>query len=173
MKNLLLLCLLACLTAACQERIRYTRVAKPATVARQQLPSAKVYYSVKKFVDGDTFWIDDGSATGIKIRLIGMDTPEPRNTKKKKKHPMGKLVSDYVKTYLSGKKLRFELDIKERDPYGRVLAYVFLEDGSFLNKQLLKMGYANLMTVPPNIKYVDDFVKAQTEARSNHRGLWR
>jgi len=53
------------------------------------------------------------------------------------------------------------------------LAYVYLEDGTFLNAHLVKNGYASVMTIPPNVKYADYFVKLQREARLNKRGLWR
>ena len=57
--------------------------------------------------------------------------------------------------------------------YGRTLAYVYLEDGTFLNAELVKQGYAMVMTVPPNVKYAHLFVKLQQEARENNRGLWK
>jgi endonuclease YncB( thermonuclease family) len=58
----------------------------------------------------------------------------------------------------------------ERDRYGRLLAYVYLKDGTFVNAWLVEQGYAQVMTVPPNVKYQDLFLKLQREAR---RELWR
>lgn len=139
----------------------------------QPLPVTGAWYRVKKFVDGDTFWIDDSTAAGVKIRLIGIDTPESRNAGKKKKHPMGKEVARYVETLLTGTRLRLELDVQPYDQYGRVLAYVFLEDGTHLNAHLLQKGYAMLYTVPPNVKYADEFYKLHVHAREYGLGIWK
>lgn len=68
--------------------------------------------------------------------------------------------------------MRLELDVDQMDRYGRTLAYVYLEDGTFLNAKLVEEGYAVIMTVPPNVKYVDLFIKLQKEARENRKGLW-
>ena len=74
---------------------------------------------------------------------------------------------------LEGKEVRLEMDVQERDKYGRLLAYVYLEDSTFVNAELLKQGYAQVATYPPNVKYVELFVKLQKEARENKRGLWK
>jgi micrococcal nuclease len=73
---------------------------------------------------------------------------------------------------LDGKLVRLEYDIDRFDQYKRTLAYVYLEDGTFVNADLVKNGYAMVMTVPPNVKYADEFVKLQREAREKGRGLW-
>jgi len=100
---------------------------------------------VQRAVDGDTVVL----AGGERVRYIGMDR---------------KLVE--------GRKVRLEFDVERRDRYGRLLAYVFLEDGRFVNAELLKEGYAQLLTIPPNVKYVDLFVGLQRQAREAKRGLW-
>lgn len=58
------------------------------------------------------------------------------------------------------------------DPYGRLLAYVWLSDGSIFNETLVREGYAQVATFPPNVKYTDRFLEAQREARAANRGLW-
>jgi micrococcal nuclease len=58
------------------------------------------------------------------------------------------------------------------DQYGRTLSYVYLEDGIFVNAELIKNGYAVLMTVPPNVAFADEFATLQWEARKNKAGLW-
>jgi micrococcal nuclease len=131
------------------------------------------YVSVTKIVDGDTFWINDGSKKGIKIRLIGVDTPETRRTGRKEIGYFGKEAKNYVTKLLTGKKIRLEYDVGKYDRYKRTLAYVYLEDGTFLNAELVKQGYAMVMTVPPNVKYAEMFLFLQQEARENDRGLWR
>ncbi len=130
------------------------------------------FYPIKKFVDGDTFWIDNGTEKGEKIRFIGVDTPESRKTFNKEVGYYGKEAKNYVENLLRGKKVRLEYDVDSYDRYGRTLAYIYLEDGTFLNAKLIKEGYAVVMTVPPNVKYVDLFVKLQKEARENKKGLW-
>ncbi len=61
---------------------------------------------------------------------------------------------------------------QERDRYGRLLGYVYLSNGKMLNEEIVKAGYANVMTIPPNVKYQDRFLKACQEAREKKRGLW-
>ncbi len=73
---------------------------------------------------------------------------------------------------LTGKKVRLVSDVDSLDRYGRTLSYVYLENGIFVNAELLKNGYAVLMTVPPNVAFADHFAKLQREARAHKRGLW-
>ena len=129
-------------------------------------------YSVSKLVDGDTFWVDNDTEEGMKIRLIGMNTPEHQNRWKKKEEPFGKEAKHYVDSLIWGTSVRLEFDVDSLDRYGRTLAYVYLEDGTFLNAHLIEVGMAMVMTVPPNVKYVDLFVEKQKTARRDKRGLW-
>ena len=62
--------------------------------------------------------------------------------------------------------------MRTRDRYGRLLAYVWLGD-TMVNAELVRRGYAQVMTVPPNVRYQDLFLKLQREARDAGRGLWR
>ena len=129
-------------------------------------------FAVKKISDGDTFWSYNGTDEGEKIRLIGVDAPESRNVFKKKQGYFGIEAKEYLTNLLKGKRVRLEYDVDHTDQYGRTLAYVYLQDGIFLNADLVKSGYAMVMTVPPNVKYADEFVKLQQDARENNRGLW-
>jgi len=130
------------------------------------------FLSVTKVVDGDTFWVDDGSEKGLKIRLIGVNTPETVHPRKPVEF-YGKEASNYVKSILTGKKVRLEFDVDRVDRYGRTLAYVFLKDGTFLNADLIKNGYGQVMTVPPNVKYSEKFLELESKARENNIGLWK
>lgn len=134
--------------------------------------SSHIFYSIKKFVDGDTFWVNDGSKKGLKVRLIGVDTPETVHPRKPVEY-YGREASNYVKKVLRNQRVRFEFDVTKTDRYGRVLAYVFLEDGTFLNEELVKNGYAQVMTVPPNVKYSEHFLELERKARRNDLGLWK
>jgi len=68
--------------------------------------------------------------------------------------------------------VELEYDVTATDKYGRTLAYVYLPGGLMVNEQILRAGYAQLLTIPPNVKYVDRFTAAQKEAVAASRGLW-
>ncbi|MCH6232872.1 thermonuclease family protein [Cognataquiflexum rubidum] len=131
------------------------------------------WYPVSKIVDGDTFWIINGKNENEKIRLIGVDAPESRKSGKKEIGYYGKESKIYLEQLLTGKKVRLEYDVGKYDRYKRTLAYVYLENGIFLNAHLIKNGYASVMTVPPNVRHADQFVQLQKEAREKKRGLWK
>lgn len=132
-----------------------------------------VFYPVSRIVDGDTFWIDDGSEKGIKIRLTGVDAPETRNSRNKVKAAFGEESTRYLTDLIAGKMVRLEYDIDTLDQYGRILAYVYLGDGTFVNASLVRNGYATVMTTPPNVRYADTFVELAQKARKRNRGLWK
>lgn len=139
----------------------------------KQRTKSTEYLPVTKVVDGDTFWADNDTKDGLKVRLIGVDAPESKNVFKKKIGYYGKEAKTYLTKILSGKNVKLVCDVDSLDQYGRTLAYVYLEDGTFVNADLMKNGYAMVMTIPPNVKFADEFVKLQQEARENNRGLWK
>ena len=136
---------------------------------------------VVRAVDGDTLKLEDGQ----RLRLIGIDTPEMhesaklvRDAKRSQQdkaliQSMGRSSYEFTKKLVEGKRVRLEFDIEKHDRYGRLLAYVYLADGTFVNNEIVKQGYASIMTYPPNVKYVDLFQKLYKEARENNRGLWK
>jgi micrococcal nuclease len=130
------------------------------------------FYNIKKFVDGDTFWIDDGSKKGLKIRLIGINTPESRPRFDNPAEYYGKEAAVYVKKLIGNTKVHLVTDVGITDRYGRKLAYIYLEDGTFLNYHLVRNGYASVMTVPPNVRFVDTLVMAQKLAQRDKLGIW-
>ena len=129
--------------------------------------SAQELVKVDSVLDGDTFRLESGE----KVRLIGIDTPEIHHPRKPVEY-YGKEATEFARRMLEGKRVRLELDVQERDQYGRLLAYVFLEDSTFVNAELVKQGYAQVATYPPDVKYVTLFISLQKEARENKRGLW-
>lgn len=131
----------------------------------------KGYVYVTKVIDGDTFWVDDGIEE-IKVRFIGIDAPEIHNAGGKKKGYFGEEAKEYVTKLTEHKWVRLELDVREKDQYQRLLAYIYLEDGTFLNAHLVANGYAVVDTHPPNVKYADFFIKLQRDARDGKLGLW-
>ena len=73
------------------------------------------------------------------------------------------------------KEVRLEKDVSETDRYGRLLRYVYVSANGgaiFVNEEMVRNGYAQVMTIPPDIKYASLFVEAQREAREAKRGLW-
>ncbi len=125
------------------------------------------FQKVSRVVDGDTFVLENGE----RVRLIGVDTPETVHPSKPVQY-FGKEASAFTKNLIEGKQVRLEYDVQKQDRYGRLLAYVYLPDGTFVNAELVKQGYAQVSTYPPNVKYVDLFARLQREARENNRGLW-
>lgn len=131
-----------------------------------------IFYKVTKVVDGDTFWIADGSPKGKKIRLIGIDAPESFNTGRTTIEFMGKEAGNYLRDLVLNEKVRIELDVDPFDRYGRTLAYAYMEDDLFINAHMVEQGYAQVMTIPPNVKFASLFLELQREARAAKRGLW-
>ncbi|OFY43234.1 MAG: hypothetical protein A2X18_09315 [Bacteroidetes bacterium GWF2_40_14] len=135
--------------------------------------SGKIYLKVTRVIDGDTFVILNNDGSDEKVRLTGVNAPESRNTGKKKKEEFGIESKAFLTKFLTEKKVRLEFDVQKNDRYGRTLAYVYLEDGTFLNEYLVKEGYAQVSTFPPNVKYKDTFIAAQRYAREKKTGLWK
>ena len=111
--------------------------------------------------------------TKEKVRLIGIDTPET----KKPDTPVqcfGPEASAYTASLLpAGTEVRLERDVEARDRYGRLLAYVYLaSDHTFVNLLIVRQGYARLLTFPPNVAHVDEFVAAARAAEADDIGLW-
>ncbi len=139
------------------------------------------FLTVQRVIDGDTLKLSNGE----KVRLIGIDTPESSSNPKLYRDAkrtgqdvetikgFGKRATEFTRQLVEGKQVRLEFDVQQRDKYGRLLAYVYLEDGTFINAEIIKEGYAQVMTVPPNVKYQDLFLKLQGEAMKNKRGLWK
>jgi micrococcal nuclease len=123
---------------------------------------------VRRVVDGDTIDVSPSVEGRSRVRLIGMDTPEVHFGTQ----PYGPEASAFAKQELEGVEVELELDVQKIDPYGRLLAYVYLPDGRMFNEKLLRESYAQVATFPPNVKYTDRFLEAQREARASNRGLW-
>ncbi|WP_176560089.1 thermonuclease family protein [Brevibacillus dissolubilis] len=137
------------------------------TPANQPSDNGEMTATVEKVTDGDTFQL----STGERVRLIGVDTPETV----KPNHPVepyGKEASKYTKGLLTGQTVTLRFDAEPYDKYKRLLAYAYLEDGTFVNEKLVREGYARIMTIPPNVAFADTFLEAEREAREQNRGLW-
>lgn len=122
---------------------------------------------VEKVIDGDTFKTYNDKS----IRLIGINTPEIGHHNQKVEY-FGKEAAKYTRNRIEGKTVFLEYGVQKRDKYHRILAYVYLMDGTFFNAEIVRKGYAELMTIPPNVKYTDLFRKLAKKARKEKRGLW-
>ncbi|WP_162532303.1 thermonuclease family protein [Candidatus Scalindua japonica] len=139
---------------------------------------------VTRIIDGDIVQV---LYEGLekRIRLIGIDAPESRIDRKALKEAnmsehdietiveMGAKAKAYVNGLIKrGDFVTIEFDIKEMDRYGRLLCYVYLSNGKMLNEEIVRAGYANVKTIPPNIKYEDTFLNAFKYAEETKGGLW-
>jgi micrococcal nuclease len=135
-------------------------------------------------VDGDTIAVRIDK-TIEKVRLIGIDTPESRKNERaqlqaersnrdiKTIMEFGKRAKDTLKGLLpKGTELRVEYDTQKRDKYGRLLAYVYRTDNVMINEEMILRGYAQLLTIPPNVRYVERFKRALAKSKKEQRGLW-
>lgn len=116
--------------------------------------------AVARVIDGDTIELTDGK----KVRLLGIDAPEKRQYYYEES-------TDRLKQLAEGKKVILEKDVSNRDRYGRLLRYVYV-DGLFVNLEMVKEGYAFVFITPKNVKYLNEFLKAENEAKTRGIGIW-
>jgi len=149
------------------------------------IPFGKSYnytdIGVARVIDGDTIQLENGE----RVRLIGIDTPEMHESNKLYRdaarseqdvatiQKLGRRARDFTASLLEGKRVSLEFDVERYDRYGRLLAYVYLKDGTFVNAKIVEEGYASLLTYPPNVKYVELFQELYRKAREARRGLWK
>jgi micrococcal nuclease len=131
---------------------------------------AAIEGTVVRVVDGDTIHVQLADRVE-KVRYIGVDSPEIHHPVKGEE-PGGRAAASVNRGLVEGRRVRLELDVRTRDRWGRLLAYVWVGD-TMINAELIRLGYAQVMTVPPNVRYQDLFVKLGREAREAGRGLWR
>jgi micrococcal nuclease len=122
--------------------------------------------TVRRVIDGDTFVLTDGAH----VRLVGVDTPELERG--------GRPVQYYAeeaRKFLTGlvqdKKVTLKIPWPRKDKYGRTLAYLYLENGTFVNAEIIKQGYGFAYTKYP-FEYMDTFREYQKQAMRESRGLW-
>ena len=139
-------------------------------LAASSTSAGSIEGTVVRVVDGDTIFVRLGDRIE-RIRYIGVNSPEIHHPIKGEE-PGGRAAAEVNRRLVQGHHLRLELDVRTRDRYGRLLAYVWAGD-TMVNAELLRLGYAQVMTVPPNVRYQDLFMRLQREARDANRGLWR
>jgi micrococcal nuclease len=136
---------------------------------------------------GKVVWIYDGDTLKVenvgKVRLIGIDTPETKASSRdyfykrdfdiepKRLRKIAKQAKQYNIRHIKGIKVRLELDQTKRDKYNRLLAYVYLPDGTMLNRLLLEKGLAAVFR-RYNFTYKKNFLDVEKRARKKGLGLW-
>lgn len=130
---------------------------------------AGVDVTVERVVDGDTVVVSGGE----RVRLIGVDTPETKDPRR----PVGcfgREASAFTASLVpAGSRVRLVGDAEARDRFDRLLAYLYrLPDGLFVNAELVRQGYAQPLTIPPNVAHADEFVALARAAREAGLGLW-
>lgn len=130
------------------------------------------FYPITHIVDGDTL---DISRLGerVRIRLIGIDSPESVDPHRGVQC-FGKESTEFVTRLLLGKTVRVETDPSQDmyDKYGRLLAYVYLPDGTLVNREMISGGYAREYTFRYPYRFQANFAEAEHSAREDHLGLW-
>ena len=125
-------------------------------------------YEVRWVDDGDTIVLMDGR----RVRYIGINSPEVES-KYSKAEPFGNEARELNLELVYLKKVRLEFDIEKYDQYGRLLAYIFLPDGTFINNVIITAGYAYCLPKKPNMKYEELFLKSQQNAMLSNKGIWQ
>lgn len=121
---------------------------------------------VKRVIDGDTIELSDKR----KVRYIGINSPEMTDTRAEVKC-LAQKAKEADQKLVEGKEVELEKDVSETDKYGRLLRYVWI-DGQMINEELMKKGWTEVDTYPPDIKYQEIFVNEEKEAKLNKLGIW-
>ena len=137
--------------------------------------SKMVQAEVVKHVDGDTVHVEitnppEGIQPYEKIRMIGIDTPETVHPNKQVEY-FGKESSNLTKSRLLNKTVYLAFDWNLRDKYNRLLAYIYLPDGSCHNADIIRDGYGHAYTRFP-FQFLEEFRALERYARENKQGLW-
>lgn len=122
---------------------------------------------VAHVVDGDTVQLINGDY----VRYVGIDTPEEYDPRKSVQC-FAKEAADENRRLVQGQYVVIQKDITERDKYGRLLGYLYLADGTFVNELLVKEGFAFEYYYKPDVSKSDEIKTLETEAKTAGRGLW-
>ena len=145
-------------------RIHFTNIYRMVPETYRENIRSRIW--VERVIDGDTLLLSSGE----QVQLMGVKTSVTRGFRRSVGTYM-KEVSLFVQQLAEGKEIRLEFDWENRDIYGRLLAYVYLMDGTFINKEIIKQGYGST-DAKYRFKYMEEFRQYEREARENRRGLW-
>lgn len=132
-------------------------------------PGSKLKAEVVRVVDGDTAVVEFGGREE-RLRYIGIDTPESVQPGRPVEC-FGPEASRRNTDLVAGRRVQLEIGAEPRDRYGRLLAYVRIGE-RMVNEELLRGGYATVLTIPPNDRYADRFDRAEAAAQRSGQGLW-
>jgi len=137
---------------------------RSATLITPDAPPSGDLAEVTYVFDGDTIEVElDGRA--YRLRYIGVDTPE-------REEPFYQAAFDFNRDLVAGQTVTLVRDVSETDQYGRLLRYVYLDDGTFVNAAIIRAGMGRLVTFPPDVAQTDHFKQLQAEAREADAGMW-
>jgi micrococcal nuclease len=167
---LMLLCT-ALIGLACSGSGAFLTQTPPSVAPQLGCTPQRTAARVVRVIDGDTIEVEiDGR--GYRLRYIGIDAPETV----KENTPvewMGPEASAANKALVQGKVVCLEKDVSNTDRYGRLLRHVFLADGTFVSGEMVRQGYAQAITYPPDVKYQKLLRAMEQQARSEGKGLWQ
>lgn len=128
-----------------------------------EFPTKEIAY-VERIIDGDSIEVMlDGSLTSL--RYIGLDAPEIGK-------PYSLEAADFNRDLVEGQIVELERDVSNRDKYGRLLRYVYLQDGTMVNIELVRLGFALASAYPPDTKYQHLINSSENEAKQGGIGVW-
>lgn len=130
-------------------------------------PEFVEWVTVKHVIDGDTIIIARETEPDMRVRYIGIDTPELDENE-----CFAAEATQQNRTLIGTQQVGLQKDISETDRYGRLLRYVYLPDGTMVNAQLVQEGYALAVSFPPDVQFIDHFRQLEKDARQQNRGLW-
>ena len=136
----------------------------PAEGEGAQAPQGGEQVTVTRIVDGDTIAVAFPDGRVEKVRYIGIDTPE-------RGRPFAAQATACNASLVAGRRVRMERDVRDRDRYGRLLRYVYVDD-LMVNAELVARGYASAVTYPPDVRFAEYFVALEARAREGNLGLW-
>lgn len=125
--------------------------------------------TVTRIIDGDTIEVLLNGESE-RVRYIGIDTPESVDPRRDPEC-FGSEAAKENERLVLGKTVRLKKDVSERDRYGRLLRFVYV-DTTLINEVLVEEGYATAATFPPDVSMAETFRSAEQTARENKSGLW-
>ena len=139
-------------------------VTRSSSLVTPDAPPSGDLAEVTHVFDGDTIEVElDGRA--YRLRYIGVDTPE-------RDEPYYQAAFDFNRDLVAGQTVTLVRDVSETDQYGRLLRYVYLSDGTFVNAAIIRQGMGRLVTFPPDVAQTENLKGLQAEARQAGAGLW-
>jgi len=127
-----------------------------------------VYYRVSRIIDGDTIVLSNGQ----RVRYLGIDCPELHRANQPPECGAAEATEENRKI-IGSSRVRLETDITDKDAYGRLLRFVYTESGVFVNYEMVRRGWAQVFSLPPDVRRQAEIIEAQSLARQENLGLWK